>query len=42
MIHIKMIDINEMLKLAQGQGNEVKGEGQICKIVKKNCFSYIS
>ena len=31
----QMIDINEMLKLSQGQGHKGKGQGQICNFVKK-------
>ena len=30
-----------MLKLTQGQGHKVKGQGQICDFVK-TCFDYIS
>ena len=37
-----MIDINKILKLTQGQGHKVKGQGQICKFVKKTCFDYMS
>ena len=35
MILTHMIDINETLKLTQGQGHNVKGQGQICNNVKK-------
>ena len=34
MIFTYMIDINETKKLTQGQGNKVKGQGQICTLVK--------
>ena len=37
----RMIDINEMLKLTQGQGHKVKGQGQICNYTKK-IFGYKS
>ena len=30
-----------MLKLTQGQGFKVKGQGQICNFIKKNCRLYI-
>ena len=33
-----MISIDKMLKLTQGQGHKVKGQGQICNFVKKNVF----
>ena len=33
-----MISIDKMLKLYQGQGHKVKGEGQICSFLKKNLF----
>ena len=32
----RMIVIDETLKLSQGQGQEVKGEGRICIIVSAN------
>ena len=33
-----MIDIDETLKLTQGQGDKVKGQGQLCNNVKnKTC-----
>ena len=31
---IKMIETIKMLKLTQGQGHKVKGQGQICRHVK--------
>ena len=34
MILAHMIDINEILKLTVGQGHKVKGQGQICSLVK--------
>ena len=34
MILTHMIDIDETLKLTQGQGHKVKGQGQICNNVK--------
>ena len=30
-----MIDNNKMLKLTQGQGHDVKGQGEICNFVKQ-------
>ena len=30
-----MISNDKMLKLAQGQGHKVKGQGQLCNFVKK-------
>ena len=41
MMLIGMINIDKILKLTQGQGHKVKGQGQICKFVK-NLFGYIS
>ena len=35
MIFIHMIGTNEMLKLTLGQGHKVKGQGQICNLVKE-------
>ena len=34
MILTHMIDIDETLKLTQGKGHKVKGQGQICNNVK--------
>ena len=34
MILTHMIDINKMLKLTQGQGHKVEGQGEICKFVR--------
>ena len=34
MILTHMIDIDETLKCTRGQGNKVKGQGQICNNVK--------
>ena len=39
---IHMISIDKMLKLYQGQGHKVKGQGHICSFLKKTCFGYIS
>ena len=36
-----MIDIDETLKLTQGQGHKVKGQGQICDVVKHLFRLYI-
>ena len=36
-----MIDIDTISKLTQSQGHKIKGEGQICKFIKK-CFDYLS
>ena len=33
-----LISIDRMLKLTQGQGHKVKGQGKICKFVKKTSF----
>ena len=41
MIFIHTIDINEMLKLTQGQGYKNKGQGQICSFVKNLFWLYI-
>ena len=32
-----MVNIDETLKLTQGQGHKVKGQGQICNNVKITC-----
>ena len=37
-----MISIDKMLKLYQGQGHKVKGQGQICSFLKKTSVSAIS
>ena len=34
MILTSIIDIDETLKLTQGHGHKVKGQGQICTFVK--------
>ena len=36
---MQRVDINEMLKLTQGQGHKVKGQGQICNFVKKRVWA---
>ena len=41
MILTHMIDINETLKLTQGQGHKVKGQGHICNFVKNLFWLYI-
>ena len=40
MILTYKIDNNETKKLTQGQGHEVKGQGQICNFTKKYCYGY--
>ena len=40
MILSYMIGIIEMLKLTQGQGHKVKGQGQICNYVKLLFLNY--
>ena len=34
MIFAKTVDVNQVLKLTQGQGLEVKGQSEICNHVK--------
>ena len=41
MIPTQMIYINKMLKLTQGQGHKIKGQGQICKFVENLFQLYI-
>ena len=40
MMHIQGISIVEMLKLAEGQGQKVKGQGQTNTFVKKLIWLY--
>ena len=34
MLLTNMIDNNKMLKMIQGQGHKIEGQGQICNFVK--------
>jgi len=36
------VDIDATLKMTQGQGHKVKGQGRICNCLKKNCLGYKS
>ena len=40
-IHIHMHSINGMLKLTQGQGHKVKGQGQICMFEDKKLLGLL-
>ena len=42
MILTYIIDIDETLKLTEGQGHKVKGQGHVYVFMLNSCFGYIS